>query len=137
MCDYQLIALKRYGTAYGLQFTKTIFRQTSCSHQSLYYTVHTHIHLKSSVRSFLYICHVELLLRLPSLGIGMHLNSPQRTFGGMTDPILLCTYQCYAPLPPTRAMVGNRWGFEFCKVQMHHLLGMPVGQIPTFAPLKN
>ena len=35
---------------------------------------------------------------------------------------------------PTR---GQCWGFEFCKVQMHHLLGMPVGQIPTFAPLNN
>ena len=49
----------------------------------------------------------------------------------------LCTYQCYAPLPPTRAMLGNRWEFEFCKVQMHHPLGTPVGQIPTFAPLNN
>ena len=49
----------------------------------------------------------------------------------------LCTYQCYAPLPPTRAMLGNRWGFEFCKVQIHHPLGTPVGQIPTFAPLNN
>ena len=38
---------------------------------------------------------------------------------------------------PTRAMVGNTWGFEFCKVQMHQVLGMPVGQIPTFTPLKN
>ena len=37
-------------------------------------------------------------------------------------------------LCPTTLHPGNRWGFEICKVQMHHLLGMPVGQIPTFSP---
>ena len=37
----------------------------------------------------------------------------------------------------TWAMLGNRWRFELCKVQMHHLLSMPVGQISTFVPPKN
>ena len=41
------------------------------------------------------------------------------------------------PTTPTRAIMGNRRGFEFCKVQMHHLLGMPVSQIPTFVPPKS
>ena len=38
--------------------------------------------------------------------------------------------------PPTWAMSGKRWGFELCKIQMHHLLGMSVSQIPTFSPPK-
>ena len=53
-----------------------------------------------------------------------------------------CFSYCYAPTnvmlhyPPPQAMLGNRWGCEFCKVQMHQLLDMPVSQIPIFSPLK-
>ena len=34
---------------------------------------------------------------------------------------------------PSRVISGKRWGFELCKILMHHLLGMPVSQIPTLS----
>ena len=49
----------------------------------------------------------------------------------------LCTYQYYAPLPPSWVMLRKRWGFELCKIQIHHLFCMPVSQIPTFSPPKD
>ena len=45
----------------------------------------------------------------------------------------------YAPLAsytPTWEMLENSWRLESCKVQMHHLLGMPVGQTLIFSPVK-
>ena len=76
----------------------------------------------------------------PALLLNDSMASTTPTF--ITEALHLAQ-SCYAPInvmphyPPTRAMLGNRWGFEFCKVQMHHPLGTPVGQIPTFAPLNN
>ena len=49
----------------------------------------------------------------------------------------LCTYQYYAPLPPSCVMLRKRWGFELYKIQIHHLFCMPVSQIPTFSPPKD
>jgi len=47
--------------------------------------------------------------------------------------ITLCTYQNYAPLPPSRA----RWGFELYKFHMPHMWGITIGRIPTLSlPLR-
>ena len=51
--------------------------------------------------------------------------------------ISLCTYQNYAPLPPSRARWGLGWGFELYKFQMPHTWGITISQIPTLSlPLR-
>ena len=65
--------------------------------------------------------------------------------------MLLCTflnlvtilgYKCYTPIsivphyPPPGKCQERMWRFELYKIQIHHLLGMPVNQIPTLSPPK-